>query len=181
MENRGENTDSPRNGVVAGGVSLSGKKGVSQRSLLVLLIGIVVVLVVAGGVIHHNRSTSQSSNFAADSPERLALKEALNQPFPSTDVERELYYLELSTAYDGVKQYDKALEMILKADKYITDEERSEGSSLNLTIAYAYKMVGNNSKAKEYYQREIDRLKNRADAADNADVIKNIEKLKREV
>jgi tetratricopeptide (TPR) repeat protein len=75
------------------------------------------------------------------------------------------------------KQFDKALEQYLLADKAITDRSPTSGRSVNMSIGYCYEALGNKAKAKEYYQKELERIKSNATyASQNTDFIQSLEK-----
>lgn len=92
-----------------------------------------------------------------------------NRPIPDTKDEQLIYYTQIGEGYLLAENYQKALEAMLKADSLITDRTIGTGTSANNGIARCYRALGNTVKAREYYQKEIDRLKI---SPENAETVK---------
>ena len=83
--------------------------------------------------------------------------------------------------YEKLNDYDKALEVMKKAEELIIAGKLSADRSVNTAIARYYARVGDTGRAKDYYNKEIQRIQTGENAADNASVIKHLEQLRAEL
>lgn len=138
-----------------------------------LIVTAAIALVVLGGLgvyLYHPQGFQKG--YDTSSPAYQRLKAAQAKPVPTDAHGLILYHGRIAEAYDGLGDTKKALESLLVADKHAT--EAKAGMSLNLTIAQHYKDLGDVQKAREYYQREIDRLENNEFRDDNAELIERL-------
>lgn len=164
-------------GVLIGGYR--GRRPLNKKRVKLVLraLGLVtlVVVVVATAVYF---LTPKQITYDTSSPAYARLTALQARPIPKDDREKVTYYSHIADAYSELGDHQKALDTMLKADTYIKNRTVEAGQSVNTAVARYYKQIGNKDKAREYYQREIDRIKGDPTAADNVEVIQAIEKLK---
>lgn len=167
-------------GVLTGG--FRGKRPITRKQAWV--IGGVCAAILAGVLAWSAYSvlkTSYKVPYDTSSYRYTQLKTLLSEPVPASDSEKVTYYSNIAGVYEKLSDYPKAIEAMLKADSYIKDRSIENGQTVNIALARYYQARGDKGKAREYYQREIDRIKSDPEAAENAEVIKYIEQLKGKV
>lgn len=167
-------------GVLTGG--FRGKRPITRRKAWI--IGGVCVAILVGGLTWGAYSVLKmgyKAPYDTSSYRYTQLKTLLNEPIPASDSEKVTYYSNIAGVYEKLSDYPKAIEAMLKADSYIKDRSIATGQSVNVALGRYYATVGDKTKARDYYGREIDRIKNDPAAAENATVIQYLEKLRQEV
>jgi hypothetical protein len=143
----------------------------SKKNLL--LLGIVILIVGTGiGLVFNGKGTTRQRDKAVT--EDIRSQGIINTKEPSGIADKIAYYSTMGDIYETHKDFKKALDAYLKADSYIRQGNFSDQSA-NVAIARSYEALGNKSKAREYYQREIDRL---SGTPDNQEVIEYLKKQK---
>jgi hypothetical protein len=142
---------------------------------------LVLAAIILGGIIFYQARNNQPKidpTIAVKPAENAAIDRLTDEPVPTAPEAKVEYYANLASSYLSIKNYQKALDNALLADSFITNRKVGEGRSVNLTIAKAYQGLGKKAQASEYYQREIDRIK---DVEGAEETVQGIEKMKAEV
>lgn len=152
------------------------KFSVSKKLLIIVVLVGLLCIVVCGALWKINQNELPPKNQVTIEEKRL--EDAKKEPAPTTDREKYTYYSQIAAAYYDTGDYQAALDNMLKADSFIKDRSVDGGLSANIPIARYYEKLGNKLKAREYWQREIDRAKT---APDNQQVIDYLTKSKDEI
>ncbi len=128
---------------------------VPKKVWVSVLVVIGVGLVVAGGLAlyHHRQQVAETR-----AQQKAVVKNAQELDLGTEPASRVAYYANLGGSYQNAGEYDKALQAFLSADKAIQDRSVN-GVSVNLSIASVYRDLGDKQKAREYYDRELVRIK----------------------
>lgn len=86
-------------------------------------------------------------------------KQLESKDAPKDDNDKINYYADIASRYEEAGEYQKALDAMLQADSYIKVRNGEKSRSVNNSIGRYYKQLGNTAKAKEYFDKEIKRLK----------------------
>lgn len=130
-------------------------KSLSRKRRYAVL-GLIMVVVVVSGVFLWRAIDNRTSKI--ESITSLDLEKRLEDGPPKDKDGKIDYYLQNSLDYRELGDNKKDLEQLLAADAEIKDRSLATGTSINLAIARVYAKLGENSKAKEYYQRELKRM-----------------------
>lgn len=149
--------------------------------LMMVVIAAVVLLGAAYLVWMKFYPGSQEYKYDTSAPAYQTLLKLQRQAVPSEYVAKIEYYASLSSAYETLGNVKEALKTLLAADKLVEDRSIESGMSLNVALARLSQKNGDKDKARQYYQKEIDRIKNDPHASENQDVIKAIEGMKAKV
>jgi tetratricopeptide (TPR) repeat protein len=133
------------------------------------LAGVLLVVVAVSAVIYV-KSREPDYAIASDT----YLEEAKKADMPTDKAGKISYYSRIGARAYEAGDYKEALENYLLADGLITDRSLTTGQTVNVGIALSYKMLGKKEEAREYYQREINRLQN----TDNEEVIQHLKEQK---
>ena len=146
----------------------------SRKKLIIVFLAVLVLI--TSGVIGYFeiRDNINQKNIIQKNKEanNQWLQATVGKPIPEDDQAKFYYYQDLATGYADVGKYKEALEAMQKADALVKDRSATAPYSANLGMAYIYSNLGNKSKAKEFYQKEIDRIKS---IPDNANVVQSIQ------
>jgi tetratricopeptide (TPR) repeat protein len=142
--------------------------------LITVAATVVIVLALVGSYFVFNKD-SPKQNPPQITTKQYEIGRATSEPEPAAASDKVRYYANIADTYAGYGEYQKAVEAMLKADSFVTDRTFENGQSLNLGIAKLYKQLGQKDKARDYYQREIDRL---ASVPDNTEALSSIKKMK---
>lgn len=143
-----------------------------RKKRLLLVAAIAVVFVGGLGTYSYLHSQDSQKGYDTSSEAYQRLKELQAQPIPSDGRAKALYHVRVAEAYDSLGDTENALESLLTADKYAS--EAKIDLSLNLAIARHYEELGDTREAREYYQREVDRLTNNEFRDENAGLIESL-------
>lgn len=153
---------------------LSSKLHMTRRRWIVVIILLALVIAGAGAWLYLRDDAPGYVRVKDDGltgTQRL-VRDAQKEELPEDASEEVTYYTRLAAAYASDKQYQQALDTMLKADSLITDHSVGNGRSVNIAIAGYYEHLNDKSKALEYYKRELARAKT---VSDNEDAIKAIQ------
>lgn len=149
----------------------------SRGRTRIVLAGLItaVVLLVLGWAVYGALQPKQPV-YDTTSEAYQQLQRAKKATKPADDARLTIYYMNIASAYRDLGDTRNALENYLIADKY-REKSRSEDTTFNIAIAQLYRQQGDEQKAKQYFQREIDRAKaDTENSESNAAFIRQIEK-----
>lgn len=131
----------------------------SRRFRVIAVVVLLALLLVVGGLLFWYVRSRPSGPSAST----LRLQEVQERSIPGTKSDRYTYYANLGGAQFEAGDYEASLKSMKKADNLITDRSGSSSQTVNVSLAALYQKLGQKDKAREYYQREIDRLKGTGD------------------
>lgn len=129
------------------------------------LVFLAVLLVVVGGVGGYLFYKSKHKPAPAEfDPYADTISSLLNQPVPAEPMEQAFYYSQIGSNYEAsardlpAKQQEpklkKAIEYYLKAQQ-VADDKKLPDVAFYAAIASDYQQLGDNAKAKEYWQKQL--------------------------
>lgn len=154
-------------------ISVSMKVQIKRSRKFWALVGGIFVLAAVltiVGVIIYKKVTEPKSPI---STAQKYVQQAEQAPLPVDDIEKVSYYANQASAYYDAGDFQKALEAYLKADSFIKNRDPKKGGtrSVYLGIGDSYAKLGDKEKAKEYYQKEIDRRKAKGSSESSISII----------
>lgn len=153
----------------------------SRRNKIILVALVAIALLGLSAATVWQIQTNNRDKVDKNSLEYQDLEALKGQAVPTDRREKIVYYIRLSGAYATLQQNKEALDALEKADSYLTTEDRDNGLGVNLDLASLYRLNGDKDRARQYYQKEIDRLERSPDRKDNQPIIENIKRLKQAV
>ncbi|HSX28533.1 MAG TPA: hypothetical protein VLF60_03755 [Candidatus Saccharimonadales bacterium] len=135
-------------------------EGYSRRTLIMIVVGnLLLAAGVIGGVWYyygyHHKPKVQVDEENGDYRRVQKLK---SQSVPSDPMSQVVYYSQLAQNYSSLKQYDQALQNFFLAQSSVERNKLQDSFDFTRAIGDTYLAQGNKAKAKEYYNKEIDRL-----------------------
>ena len=136
-------------------------EGYSRRTLIIIVLSNVLLACgVIGGVWYYNHTHHKKSAITNSEDGNLRRVNRLNsQGAPKAAYDQVIYYSQLAENYSSLKQYDQALKNYQLAQSAIEKGKLGDTFDFLRAIGDTYLAQGNKAKAKEYYNKEIDRLK----------------------
>ena len=134
-----------------------------------IIIALVVLLVAAagtGGYMFYKSKHKPAP--AAYDPYADTIVGLLNQPLPTEPMEQAFYYSQIGSNYEASARdlsakeqkpkLQKAIEYYLKAQQ-VADDKQLPGVAFYAAIAQDYQQLNEKSKAKDYWQKQLNYLK----------------------
>lgn len=118
----------------------------------------------------------RSPNYDKDGYQYQRLQSSLKDPVPKDPAAKSEYYNQIAMNYTAIGDTKASLNALLEADKALTDRSVASGLSYNVAIAGRYKELGKIQDAKKYYDREIKRIANSPEAAQNQEPLQYLRK-----
>ena len=130
-----------------------------------VLIALVVLLIVAAGLGGYLFYKSKHKPAPAEyDPYADSISSLLNQPVSTEPMEQAFYYSQIGSNYEAsardlpAKQQkpkiEKAIEYYLKAQQ-VVDDKKLPDAAFYAALASDYEQLGNKTKAKEYWQKQL--------------------------